>query len=265
MVYAEENLAIRQKIGDLDGEAFAFYMMAEAEYLQGNSCRAIELWEASQRGFKVIENNEFALLFSSLPTRIAITQGDYNRAFELSEALLAAGKEISSSLVIAEALGNLCWSAWALKEYDQIARLCEEALGPDWENNLPCGRGTLLYVFGRVVLSQGKYAQVCSYLKHFGTIGVVEKFLSIQALGILVATRKQDRRAAVLFGALDQRCSWLKNVSSPSERAEYEQALTSVRTALGEAAFATAWAEGHALTTEQVMEMARTIAEEPNA
>jgi hypothetical protein len=65
-----------------------------------------------------------------------------------------------------------------------------------------------------------------------------------------------------LFGALDQRYSWLKNVSTPAERIEYEQALASVRAALGESAFTAAWAEGQALTVEQTMEMASTIADE---
>jgi predicted ATPase/DNA-binding SARP family transcriptional activator len=38
---ARENLAIRQKIGDVDGEALALYIMADSEFMKGNSRRAI--------------------------------------------------------------------------------------------------------------------------------------------------------------------------------------------------------------------------------
>ena len=76
--------------------------------------------------------------------------------------------------------------------------------------------------------------------------------MCIQALGILAAAQREYRRATLLFSALEQHFSWLKNVSCPVERDEYEQALASVRTALGEELFATAWAEGQALTLEQM-------------
>lgn len=257
----QEHLALRQKIGDIDGEALALEMLAEYEYLQGNSCRAIERWEASQQVYQMVKTHEWALYFSSLPIWVALVQGDYQRALELSEAQLASGQEISSSLVTVEALGNLCRSAWALKEYDQVAQRCVEVLGPDWENKLPFGREVLFYIFGWMALSRGDYAQAGAYLSRFIKIGSLWKFLSMQALGVLAAVSKQDRHAAVLFGALDQRYSWLKNVSTPAERAEYERSLTILRAALGEAAFAAAWSDGQALTVEQMMELARTIIE----
>ena len=262
MSLSREHLAIRQKIGDVDGEALALELMAEMEFLQGNSRRAIELWEASQRVYQIIKTYEWALYFSSFPIWVALVQGDYQRSFELSKAQLTAGQEISSSLVIVEALGNLCRAAWALKEYDQVAQRCVEVLGPDWENKLPYGREVLFYIFGRVALSQGDYAQAGAYLTQFTQICSLGNLLGMQTLGVLAAVSKQDRRAAVLFGALDQRYSWLKNVSTPAERIEYEQALASVRAALGESAFTAAWAEGQALTVEQTMEMASTIADE---
>ncbi len=68
----------------------------------------------------------------------------------------------------------------------------------------------------------------------------------------MAAAQGEYRRAALLFSTLEQHFHWLKNVSCPAERDEYEQALTSVRTALGEGEFTAAWAEGQALTLEQM-------------
>lgn len=253
MSYAQENLAIRKKIGDIDGEASALYGMANVELMQGNLNRAIELWKASQRCFQTVENFEFALIYSGFQAEVALTQGDYLQALQLSKAQLAAGQECGSSMAIATALGFLVWADWALKEYDQAARRCEEVLGPDWENNLPCGRGTLFYVFGRIALSRGEYARSNVYLKHFATMVIPEKFLSIQALGILAAAKGQTKRAVVLFGALDGLCIWLKNVTSPAERSEYEQALESTRSTLGNEAFQSAWVEGQSMTLDQML------------
>lgn len=46
---------------------------------------------------------------------------------------------------------------------------------------------------------------------------------------------------------------WQKNLLSLAERDEYEQMLASTRSELGEEAFAAAWAEGQAMTTEQAV------------
>jgi hypothetical protein len=66
----------------------------------------------------------------------------------------------------------------------------------------------------------------------------------------------QTRQAAILFGALDRYCGWVKSTSSPAERDEYEQALTLLRASLGEEVLSFAWTEGQALTLEQAMVMA---------
>jgi hypothetical protein len=86
------------------------YLLTEIEFLQGNSHRAMEFWEGSQRSFKEVENNEFGLSQSTLPFRAALVRGNYQHAIELSETLLAAGKESSSKIVVSEALGHLAWA-----------------------------------------------------------------------------------------------------------------------------------------------------------
>ena len=254
--YAQENLAIRKKIGDMDGEAHALNILGEHEFMHGDPKRAVELWEASAKLYLEIENVEFGLFVSGDPARAALAQGDYDRALRICDTQLAAGQRISSTLVIVDALGFMARTAWALKGFDQFKQRYAEFLEPDWENNLPCGRGTLLYAFGRARLSQGDFDRARIYLKQFSQMGLSERFLSVQSLGILAAARGQYRRASVIFSALDQRFNWLKNVSCPAEREEYQQALTSARASLGEVAFAAAWAEGQALTLEQLQALA---------
>ena len=85
--------------------------------------------------------------------------------------------------------------------------------------------------------------------------------LGIQLFGILASMQmvdhpEQARRAAILFGAQDEMHDCLMNVIPLPERQAYEQAITSVRTALSAEDFAAAFAEGRAMTTAQAIQYA---------
>ena len=153
--YAQENLALKQKMGDKDGEAMALFDLGTLEFMQGNLEQAAENWDASQRCLHAVKNIEMALFFSGYPVRAALVQGEYRQALQIGEAQLAAGQEISSSLVITTALGFIAWAAWALNEFERVPQRCEELLGSNWEHNLPYNHGTLLYIFGRATFNQG--------------------------------------------------------------------------------------------------------------
>jgi hypothetical protein len=181
------------------------------------------------------------------------------QALEIGEAQMVSGQDITSTVVTADALGNIGWAVWAMQEDSQFARRCAETLGSDWENYLPCGRGTLFYIFGRTALTRGDYTQTQTYLSHFKSLAIPENYLSIQALGILAALTGQAHRAAVIFGALDRCCGWLQNVMSPAEQGEYQRSLALTRTALGEEPFAVAWAEGQGFTLKQMRAFASTV------
>ena len=136
--------------------------------------------------------------------------------------------------------------------YDEVLKRCVEAVGPDWENSRPTGCDTLFYVFGRVALSQGDYARSRVYLKQSTATAIPERYLGIQSLGIIAAIMGLYRRAAVIFGGLENLCPWLENFSAPIERSEYEQALQTARAMLHDEDFKAAWAEGQAMSRERM-------------
>ena len=71
---------------------------------------------------------------------------------------------------------------------------------------------------------------------------------------MIVAAQGEHAWAAHLWGvaeSLRERCGV---PLSPFERVDYEPAVASARTHLGEQAFATAWAEGRTMTLEQVLD-----------
>ncbi len=64
---------------------------------------------------------------------------------------------------------------------------------------------------------------------------------------------KDYTRAARLFGAAEAASADAALLWLGLERAEYDQTVATVRTQLGEDAFAAAWASGRALTIEQAV------------
>ena len=68
--------------------------------------------------------------------------------------------------------------------------------------------------------------------------------------------RGQLKRAARLLGAAEALREATVSTIPPDEHAEYAEAAAALRSALGEEAFAAAWAEGRALSMESAIALA---------
>jgi DNA-binding NarL/FixJ family response regulator len=80
----------------------------------------------------------------------------------------------------------------------------------------------------------------------------------LEGLASMIAEREEPAHAARLFGASE---ALLEAIGAPlhvqaQDRALYERTVESLRCRLGEEAFGVAWAEGRAMTLEQVVEYA---------
>jgi hypothetical protein len=76
---------------------------------------------------------------------------------------------------------------------------------------------------------------------------------SLEDYAGLAARQQQWERAARLLGAAEGVCAKIGAAPPLAEREEYERAVRGAHAALGEAAFAAAWAEGRAMSLEQAM------------
>jgi hypothetical protein len=72
----------------------------------------------------------------------------------------------------------------------------------------------------------------------------------------VAVAQAQSERAARLFGAAEALREAIGTPLPPADRAEHDRSVAAVRTALGEEAFAAAWAEGRALTLEHAVAFA---------
>jgi hypothetical protein len=75
-------------------------------------------------------------------------------------------------------------------------------------------------------------------------------------LAAVAVGQAQPERAAHLFGAAEGLRAAMGAPLPPADRTEHDRSVAAVRSALGEEAFAAAWAEGRALTLEAAITLA---------
>jgi hypothetical protein len=83
-----------------------------------------------------------------------------------------------------------------------------------------------------------------------GSLGIAQ---SLEDLASLAARQQQWKRAATLLGGAEGVCAAMGRTPPASAVDEYERAVHGAREALGEAAFAAAWAEGRAMSLNQAI------------
>jgi predicted ATPase/class 3 adenylate cyclase len=79
---------------------------------------------------------------------------------------------------------------------------------------------------------------------------------ALEGFAALALTRQQAERAARLLGTAEAIRESSNSPRPPIAREEYENTVSTVRAALGEAAFAAAWAAGQAMSLEEAVECA---------
>lgn len=75
---------------------------------------------------------------------------------------------------------------------------------------------------------------------------------ALEGLAAVVAAQGEPTWAARLWGRAEAQRETIKTPLPPRSRADYDHAVALARSQLDEPSFAAAWAEGHALTLEQV-------------
>ena len=77
-------------------------------------------------------------------------------------------------------------------------------------------------------------------------------------LGVVASKLGHLKRAARLFGAAEALRDAARRSLSPADRAEHQRHVETVRRALGENGFSSAWADGQAMSFERAVEYALT-------
>ena len=264
---ADENLALSRELRDRQAIGEALNTRGLVARAGGEYARAAALFEESLALRRELEDRRgIASALANLGL-VARVEGEHRRAQALFEESLALERALGDTWGIANTLNHVGRAAWYQGEYGRARSLFEESVALWRELGNRWGIANSLDNLGRVALGQGDHGRAAALfgeslaLRHElgDNLGLAE---SLEGLAGVAALRGQSERAAGLFGAAEVLRQAIGAPLPPADRPDYERRVTAVRAALGEETFATGWAAGQALSLEEAIGEALTIAGE---
>jgi non-specific serine/threonine protein kinase len=248
-------------------QARALYAAGVLAYWQGDSAAAVPLLEQSLAIWRALGDRPATgwpltgYVLNNLGMAVK-DQGDLARARACYEEGLASGRALNDQYVIANTLGNLSSLALAAGDLEQAAARNEEVLvvsrhltyqievarSLDRQALIAWRRGDLLRVS-----ALAREALVLAVSRAAGDMRFHGD--SLEVCAIISASQGQAERTARLLGAaaVFREQIGMRRRTDVLTAADVEAAVAPARAALGEAAWAAAFAAGRALTLEEAI------------
>jgi len=219
LALCEESLALSEALGDLPAIADATFRLAWPAFALGDRARSYALLERSMDLYQQLDNRDREALVVLVLGELMRAAGDLERARELHEQSVALHREPPGKTLLPTALYNLACVLIHFGELDRSQELLRESISIELER----GGNPEYHLMG---------------------------------FSFLTNARGQPLRAARVLAASDALRATTGMHVDVGDRPDYEHALASLRAQLGDAAFEAAWAEGEALSREQVWALA---------
>jgi non-specific serine/threonine protein kinase len=266
---AEAGAAVHREVGDDRGRARSLRLLGDVAGEQGDDDRARDYYEEALGIARLTGNEASAAAILRSMGATAFQNGDHDRAWVLYEEALALERRLGDRASVAFELNNLGHVALARSDDRRAAALFGEALPVLRELGHAAGTAYALFGLGDVSRRRGEtsraralYQESLELARQIGDHQHVGECL--RALAGLAASGGQAASAARLFGA-DARLREGGARLLPIDQEWYDRTLATVRAALGEQIFASAWEAGRTLTPDQAITEALAPAAEPVA
>jgi len=271
----EGSLSLARGLQDLNGIGEALWMSGVALVFRGDYPRARPLLEEAlgiARELGDPQSIGSGLLWLS---RTHFFLGEYRTARLLIEENLEISRRLGfeGEGGISEALVELARQFSYQGDHATARPLAEEGLALCRKQNFRLGLIMALGTLGRILLSQGGYETafelheeslnvslqlgfkwtIAASLERLAQVVAVRDYTGVLRLPVEIPFQASAVWAARLLGAASALRKTTGATIPPVDRSDYEQTVTKVRARLGEKACATAWAEGEAMTPEQLM------------
>ncbi|MGE0543220.1 MAG: tetratricopeptide repeat protein [Dehalococcoidia bacterium] len=263
--HQERSLDLARAAGNRSIVAAALHSMGGMEADAGNDadaralldeCLAIRTELGDQWG---IGNSLFSLGY------LAHRRGDNVWAEDFYEQSLRVQRAVEDKLGLAMTLNNLGHLAEERREYARARALFEECLFIRREFGDERGIALALHGLGEMASRQGDHATALPMFIESVLIAIklgLPKVIApcLEGLAAVSSAVERPRHAVCLLAAADsiRKASGVPHL--PAERETYGQVIAAIRSDLGTAAFEESWAQGRAMTLEQVIALVQ-----PNA
>jgi ATP/maltotriose-dependent transcriptional regulator MalT len=282
--YLEESAALFRARGNTYRLGYSLVVQGVTDHAQGQHAGARAHYEEALALFRDLGNKEsIASMHFILGLLLFYGQGDALSARSFLEEACRLFRETGHTAGVAVSLLRSAEVALLGQGNPAAADvLAEEALGVFRELNYKGGMAEALFVLARVQARQGNYPAARSRYEEILTLAredddkqniripyrVHSRDLPahpsevgdqpnipfyVEGLAEVVAAQGEGAWAARLWGAAEAMREDLHAPRPSVFRTEYEQAVTAARTHVGEKLFTAAWAEGRAMTLEQVL------------
>ncbi|HEV8352715.1 MAG TPA: tetratricopeptide repeat protein [bacterium] len=257
----EESLGHYRAAGDTWGIASAIGGRAGVARMRRDYARAAALFAESNRLFRELGDQHGlsnSLYFMGL---IARAQGDFAKAEALGEEGLAVSKALDDTYAVAHQLHLLGEVAWSRGDRDKAAALHETVLPMFVElGDKSCIISTTSDL---ALVAQHRGDAMRAGQLHRESVRQAQEMKDIPGIALYLERLAglehevgRSTRAARLLGAADALRDQTKVSVPPADRTRYDGVLAAVKAAVGVPGFTTAWAEGRAMTQDQIIEFA---------
>ncbi|MGE5251016.1 MAG: tetratricopeptide repeat protein, partial [Bacteroidota bacterium] len=218
---ADSSIKLYRETGDNQGVGLALIELGATLNLEGTREEAIEILQES---LDLLQSTKemWGIAYAQVLLGVAwFRGGDIERAATHFEASLRLTRELGDYSLMAWALGGLGDVARLRGEYNRAIEMFKESLNLCQEGGDKTGPP-----------------------------------FTMEALGLAVAALGRSQHAARLWGAA---ASWREAINEPvpvTYQKDYAAIITEARTQLGEKVYASAWAEGYAMSAEQAIALA---------
>jgi predicted ATPase/DNA-binding XRE family transcriptional regulator len=258
----EQGVAVARQVGDSRLLSNALRHLGSITYGLGDVAGRTLLEEALATSRAAGDSREVAYSLCYIG-RILEDAGDLVAAERLYSEGLAEARNSGDALPVSQLLLNLGRLAAASGEYARAAAMMEESL--DWSELRRSGHGergmALLHLanlyrkLGHAAPARARCLESLELARTAGDSLMMSSGLLV--MGGLEATAGRSARAACLFGA-EAAGPRQNDVSRlphppPTDPGRYAEDLAATRGALGDDAFAVAWAQGQAMTLEEAV------------
>jgi predicted ATPase/DNA-binding SARP family transcriptional activator/Tfp pilus assembly protein PilF len=254
----EAGLALKRELGDRQGVAVSLNNLAINLYFRGEYLQARQLQEESlalRREFG--DRRKIAAALLNLGGT-AYALEDFARAHTLHAEALTLFQEAGDKRGIVSALNNLGVVLAAQGQRDEGTARLEQGLALARELGDKRWTAILLGRLGEIILAKEETARARELFAQSMRLAHecadrTSIVLALDGLAKVSVRQNQVERAARLFGAVDAQRGAMGVVLAPPERVERARYLERVQATT---IFATAWAEGKAMSLEQAIQYA---------